>query len=152
MAAVHLPTYDPLCILYGDFAVRHGNGYHEHHHQDCQHSEDQYVEDANCTCLQVPADDGQPVGQSGNDPGEDDQRNTVPDPFRSDLFPNPHQQQRACGKRDDDHGKREEVRIVDCRSQTIRHPDCLNGTQAHRRIAVDFVDFFAAVVFSGIPD
>ena len=144
MPAVHLPTYDPLCVLDGDFPVGHRNGHHEHHHQYSQHSEDQYVEDVDSSCLQVPADHSQPVGQSGNDPSKDDQRNPVPDPFGRNLFPNPHQQQRACGKGDDNHGKGEEVRIVDCCPQAICHPDCLNGAQAHRCVAVDFIDFFCS--------
>ena len=89
------------------------------------------------------------LGQSGDDAGEDDQRNAVADAARGDLLAEPHQEHRAADQREDGRRAEEHPRIRDDAVAAFK-PDGnavgLNQRQQHGAVARILVDDLAALL------
>ena len=90
---------------------------------------------------------GKRLGQACGNTGKDDQRNTVADTTRGDLFAKPHQEHRAAEQRDDG-GDAEEPARIDHKAGTAFKADRdtigLQRAEQHRTVAGVLVDDLAA--------
>ena len=91
--------------------------------------------------------------QTGDDAGEDDERDAVADAALRDLLAEPHQEQRAADQRDDrgnaeeparidDHGAGGALRAFEADGDAVG----LEGGEHHRQVARVLVDLLAALL------
>jgi hypothetical protein len=145
---MRLPTW-ALRILYQQAALRALDEDDQRDHAD-DHDDDRKDErrrqSTGTAELKGP---GKRRGQSGDDAGEDDQRNTVADAAGRDLLTEPHQEHRAAEQRNNGGNPEEPARIVDeaaAAFQTDSDTVGLHRTQQHRAVAGVLVDDLAALL------
>ena len=137
LSAVHFASDDSLGVLHGDpsLTLLDQDDAHDDHDGKDDEQDDRHEADLACSELgDRVADAG---GQSCDDAGEDQQRDTVADTILIDLLAEPHQECGTCGEDQNDDHDGENVR-ADQRSSEHTHGDtdrldqCQDNSQVTR--------------------
>ena len=113
LAPVDLPPHDPLGVLHRKTSLPpldEDDGRDDRHHHDDQPEDDEERQLAALDELER-LDDG--VRKLGHDPGEDDERDPVPDPPLRDLLAQPHDEGGAGREGDHRHQAETPARLLD---------------------------------------
>ena len=95
MTTVHFTANNTFCILNRDFANTLRDRYNKDNHRQSYHREQNHVQNVNRAGLQILENNMHSIRKPGNDTSKDDQRDTVTDTFRRNLFTDPHQKYRT---------------------------------------------------------
>jgi len=103
LPTVNPPPYNPFRVLDREPSLP---GFDKDDHRDHQDHEDDQEKDGDDTHLPHPekfVGAGHGIGHSGDDPCENDQGDTVPNPSFCNLFAQPHDEGSTSGEGDDGH-------------------------------------------------
>ena len=135
-----------VCVTYRDIPSRRFNVNDDR--DQCDHDDDEEHDAEGRSCITAAnafRDLSQATRQPNDDTCEDEQRDAVADTAFGDLFTEPHHEDRAGRKRDDDHRRRNPAVCDDLvPREPCRNKESLNGTKANGRIARPLIQLLSA--------
>ncbi|MPN25332.1 hypothetical protein SDC9_172741 [bioreactor metagenome] len=151
MATVHFAANNSFSILNRYFADSLCNCHNKNNHNDRKNCKQDNAQHTYCASFQIVENDSHAIRQAGNDTSKDYQRYTIANTFCSDLFTNPHQENRSCCQSNCYHQDRPNTRIINSNTQAESHADCLNEAQYHCAVTSQFVNLFTTLFAFFVP-
>ena len=144
LTAVDLAAHHSFGILYGKSSLTFLDIDNTDDDHESDHNEEQYGKEVGFTASQRLENVHAAVGNTGDDPCEDDEGDPVADAFFGNHFAHPHEHGSTCRERNGQNHYGEEVEIVHGTLQIEGHRDGLHESEDHTTVAGERSHFLSA--------